>query len=107
MRIEDLSDAELALRPHPVRGPVGEAMLARAAISPVQAIAYAPADPAAARDLARWRESGVVRANPDGRVWFDLRRFYAVKAERERMRAMIAVPIALVLAAVTVAFYVG
>lgn len=107
MRIEDLSDAELALRPHPISGPVGEAMLARAAISPVQAIAFAPTDPAVARDLARWREAGVVRALPDGRLWFDLRAFYTAKAQRERLRAMIAVPVALVLAAVAVAFYVG
>jgi hypothetical protein len=107
MRIEDLSDAEIALRPHQVRGPVAEAMLARGAIAPARAVAYVAPDPGAARDLARWRKAGVVRGVPDGRIWFDLRAFYRVKAQRERMRAMIAVPVALVLATVAVAFYAG
>jgi hypothetical protein len=107
MRIEDLSDAEIALRPHHVSGPVAETMLARGAIAPARAITYAAPDPAAARDLDRWRKAGVVRTIPDGRIWFDLRAFYTVKAQRERMRAMIAVPVALVLAMVAVAFYAG
>jgi hypothetical protein len=107
MRIEDLSDAEIALRPHHVSGPVAETMLARGAIAPACAVTYVAPDPAAARDLARWREAGVVKATTDGRLWFDLRAFYTVKTQRERMRAMIAVPVALVLAMVAVAFYAG
>jgi hypothetical protein len=107
MRIEDLSDAEIALRPHHVSGPVAETMLARGAIAPGRAVTYAAPDPGAARDLARWREAGVVKATSDGRIWFDLRAFYTIKAQRERLRAMIAVPLALVLAMIAVAFYAG
>lgn len=107
MRIEEMSDAEIALRPHHVSGLVAETMLARGAIAPARAVTYTAPDPAAARDLARWREAGVVRTTPDGRLWFDLRAFYTLKAQRERMRAMIVVPVALVLAMVAVAFYAG
>lgn len=105
MRMEELSDAELAARPHRVRGPVAHALLERGAVLPQRAVAYVPDGADAHRDLARWRDAGVVKWTMDSRCWFDLRAFYAIKARRERMRAMIAVPVAILLAIVTVSLY--
>lgn len=107
VRIEELSDAELALRPHRVRGPVANALLDRGAVFPARAVVYAPDSSEAHRDLARLRSSGFVKSTTDGRCWFDLRTFSVMQARRARMRAMIAVPVAIVLAIFTVSFYPG
>ena len=53
VRIEALSDAELAVRPHRVRGPVAQALLDRGAIAPARAVGYAPDGADAQRDLNR------------------------------------------------------
>ena len=45
MRVEGLSDAEIALRPHRIGGPAANALLDRGAIMPGRAIAYAPEAP--------------------------------------------------------------
>lgn len=105
MRIEELSDVDLALRPHRVRGPVAQALLDRGAIRPARAIVYAPDRADAERDLARARRLGLVKWTIDGRCWYDLRAFYAVQARLERTRVMIAIPLALIVAAVAVSFY--
>ncbi|WBH15758.1 hypothetical protein [Sphingomonas radiodurans] len=107
MRIEDLTDAELALRPHRIRGPVADFLLSRGAITSGRAIAYSPNDPAAHRDFARLRAMQVVRSTTDGRCWFDLRTYYTIQNDRERMRAMIAVPVAIIAAFVATLFYRG
>lgn len=107
MRVEHLTDAEIALRPHRISGPAANALLDRGAIMPTRAIIYAAASAEAHRDLVSLRASGAVKSTIDGRVWFDLRNYYAAKAQRERMRAMIAVPVAIVFAAVATLFYRG
>jgi hypothetical protein len=107
VRIEGLSDAELALRPHRVRGPVANALFDRGAIFQARAVAYEPDSADAARDLTRLRSSGLVKSTLDGRCWFDLRAFYVLRAHQARMRAMIALPVAIVLAIFTVSFYPG
>ncbi|OWK27760.1 hypothetical protein [Sphingomonas dokdonensis] len=105
MRVEELSDAELAMRPHRVRGPVARALLDCGAIVPARAVAYAPDGADAQRDLERARRLGLVKWTTDGRCWYDLRAFYAVQARTERTRVMIAIPLALIVAAVAVSFY--
>ena len=107
MRVEGLTDAEIALRPHRIRGVVANAFLDRAAIAPGRAIVYAPDGPDAHRELTRLRASGAVKSTLDGRCWFDLRSHYIAQARRERMRAMIAVPVAVVFACVATLFYRG
>jgi hypothetical protein len=47
----------------------------------------------------------LVKWTIDGRCWYDLRAFYAVQARTERTRVMIAIPLALIVAAVAVSFY--
>lgn len=49
----------------------------------------------------------VVRSTTDGRCWFDLRTYYTIQNDRERMRAMIAVPVAIIAAFVATLFYRG
>lgn len=105
MRIEELSDAELAVRPHRVRGPVAQALLDRGAIAPARAVRYVPDGADAQRDLERARRLGLVKWTTDGRCWYDLRAFYGVQARIERMRVMIAISLALIVAAVAVSFY--
>lgn len=107
MRIEGLTDAEIASRPHRISGPVADSLLGRGAITRERALTYAPDSPQARRDLARLYESGIVRATADGRCWFDLRAYYVAQARRERTRAAIAVPVAIVCALVAVLFYRG
>jgi hypothetical protein len=107
MKIEDMTDAELALRPHRIRGPVAEFLLSRGAITSGRAIAYSPDGPAAHRAFADLRETQVVRSTRDGRCWFDLRTYYTIQARRERMRAVIAVPLAIIAAVVATLFYRG
>lgn len=105
LRVEELSDAALAVRPHRVRGPVARALLDRGAIRPARAIVYAPDSADEHRDLMRARRLGLVKWTTDGRCWYDLRAFYAVQARTERTRVMIAIPLALIVAAVAVSFY--
>ncbi len=107
MRVEQLTDAEIALRPHRIGGPAANALLDRGAIMPARAIVYAPDSPEAHHDLVRLRESGAVKSTIYGRIWFDLRTYYVAKARRERMRAMIAVPVAIIFAIVATLFYRG
>lgn len=107
MRVEGLSDAEIASRPHRIRGSVANALLDRAAIAPDRATRYVPSDRAAEQELAKLRVSGAVKFTIDGRCWFDLRRHYMVQADCERMRAMIAVPVAIIAALVATLFYQG
>ena len=106
-RLDDLTDAEIALRPHRVRGAVANSLLDRGAITPRRAVPCAPAAPDARRELTRLRDAGVVKSTGDGRCWLDLRRHAEAQAHRERIRAMIAVPVAVVLALVAMLFYRG
>lgn len=107
MRVENLTYAELALRPHRIRGPVADFLLSQGAITSRRAIAYSPSSPAANRAFARLCEARVVRLTTDGRCWFDLRTYYTIQVERERMRAIIAVPVAIIAAFVATLFYRG
>lgn len=106
MRVDHLSDVELALRPHRVTGPVMDAFLDAAAIQPAAAMAYRPATPAAEKEFARLVAADILK--PTGRGhWFDLRRHYAVENAKAGRRAVFAVVIALILAAIATLFYRG
>lgn len=107
MNVEGLSDAEIASRPHRIRGAVANALLDHGAIAPNRAVPSAPTDPADQRELAQLRATGAVKFTLDGRCWFDLRSHYVAQTRRERMRAMIAVPVAIIAALVAVQFYQG
>ena len=107
MKLADISDAELALRPHRISGPVADFLLSRGAITPGRAIPYSPDGAAAQRALADLCEHRIVKLTREGHCWFDLRTYYAVRAKRERMRAMMAVPLAILAAAVATLFYSG
>lgn len=107
MKVEELSDAALAWRPHRISGPVADVLLGHGAISSARAIPYSPDDPAASRALEDLRKSQVVKWTMDGRCWFDLRAYYAIQAERERKRALMAIPLAIIAAIVATRFYIG
>lgn len=106
MKVDRLTDAQLALRPHRVTGPVMAAFLDAAAIQPAAAIRYRPASPAESAAFARLQADGVLVASGAGH-WFDLRRHYAVEQARSAKRAAIAVVVALTIAAIAVLFYRG
>lgn len=104
MRGDRLTDAELALRPQRVTGPVMAAFIAAAAIRPAAAMTYRPGTPAAAAEFRRLHDEGVLRGASDGH-WYDLRRHYAVQQARAARRAVIGVVLALTIAAAAVLFY--
>lgn len=106
MKVDALSDAQLALRPHRVSGPVMAAFLDAAAIQPTAAIAYRPATPAAVAAVRRLRASGVLKRAGAGE-WFDLRAHYAREQAAAARRAVFAVAAALTIAVVSVLFYRG
>ena len=104
MNVDRLDDAQLALRPHRITGPVMAAFLDAAAIRPAAAIAYIPASPAAEREFAALYAAGVLRTHRGGH-WFDLRRHYAVRRAREVRWMIGAVAFALAGAVVAVLLY--
>lgn len=106
MRVDHLSDVELALRPHRITGPVMAAFVDAAAIQPAAAMRYRPGTPAAQAEFDRLTAAGVVRAGPGGH-WFDLRRHYAVRRTSEIRWMIGSVIAALIGAAVVVQFYMG
>ena len=106
MRVDQLSDVELALRPHRVAGPVMAVFLDAAAIQPAAALAYRPGTPGAAAEVQRLRNAGVLRAAKGGE-WFDLRRHYAIEHAKGVRRAVIGVVIALAIVVAAVLFYQG
>lgn len=106
MKVDHLSDVELALRPHRVTGPVMAAFLDAAAIQPAAAITYRPATPAAAQEFARLIENGVLRQQGGG-YWFDLRRHYALRRRREIQWMIGSVAASLAIAVIAMLFYRG
>lgn len=106
MNLDALSDAELALRPHRVIGPVMAAFLDAAAIQPLAAIRFRPAAPAAEVEFARLVASGVLKPSGGGH-WFDLRAHYVARRTREVRWMIAAVAGALAIAATAVMFYQG
>ena len=103
---DQLSDAELALRPHRVTGPVMAAFLDAAAIQPAAATRYRPGTPAAEQEVQRLTDAGILRAAPGGH-WFDLRHHYAIENRRAARRAVWGVGVALLVASIAVLFYIG
>lgn len=104
MKVDRLDDVHLALRPHRIEGPVMAAFLDAGAIRPEAALRYTPATPAAEREFARLYEHGVLQADRGGH-WFDLRRHYAVRREREVRWMIGSVALALTGAAIAVLLY--
>lgn len=104
MNVDHLDDAQLALRPHRITGPVMAAFIDAAAIQPAQALRYTPATPEAEKEFARLYEQGVLRAHQGGH-WFDLRRHYAVRRKREVDWMIGSVALALTGAAIAVLLY--
>jgi hypothetical protein len=104
MNVDHLDDAQLALRPHRITGPVMAAFLDAAAIQPAAALRYTPATAAAEKEFARLYQQGVLRAHQGGH-WFDLRRHYAVRRKREIEGMIASVAGALAIAAVAVMLY--
>jgi hypothetical protein len=86
---------------------VADFLLSQGAITSGRAVAYSPNGPAAHRAFERLCEMRVVRLTTDGRCWFDLRTYHTIKFEREPMRAMMAVPFAVIAAIVAIMFYPG
>lgn len=89
-----------------VRGRIAEAMLAQHAISPEDAVDFAP-DPRDARELERLRAAGIVRAVPGGRLWFDLVAYHLRDRARSRVATVAAFVIAVVIAAGALLLYRG
>lgn len=104
------SAAMQAPRIHPaalrVRGRIAEAMLAQHAISPEDAVDFTP-DPRDGNAFAKLRTAGIVRAVPDGRVWFDLVAYHFRDRARSRVATVIAFVIATAIAAGALLFYRG
>lgn len=107
MKVDHLSDAELALRPHRVTGPVMDAFLQAAAIHPSRALAYRPKAPDEQEQFERLVASNVLVPVSGDRHWLDLRRHYEVENQRGAMRAAIGFGIAVSLMGVAVLFYTG
>lgn len=89
-----------------VRSRIGAAMIAAHALAPEQAIPFAP-DPADATQFDRLRARRIVRETIPGHFWFDLVANHLHEQQAARVRAMWAVGIALVVAAIAVLFYEG
>lgn len=104
MRVDHLTDVQLALRPHRITGPVMAAFLDAGAIQPAAALRYRSADPAASEAFERLVAAGVLRPAGGGH-WFDLRRHYEVEHARTLRRAAIGGAIALAIAGAAVLFY--
>lgn len=107
MKVDHLTDAQLALRPHRVTGPVMDAFLQAAAIHPSRALGYVARDPAEQAELARLIAAGVMVPVAGGRYWFDLRQHYEVENKRGAMRAAIGFGVALSIMGVAMLFYQG
>lgn len=90
-----------------VRGRVAPELVARHALSPEDAVAFAPADAKVQRELARMVENGSVRIAAGGRMWFDMDAYEAAAAARERHMLPLAIGLSLIVVALAVYFYVG
>jgi len=86
------------------RGSVVPQFLARHALSPPDAIGFAPAGAAEAKAFAALVADGSIRAAGAG-YWLDLPRYRLVEAARARRRAGVAVVVAVVGAVVVMLFY--
>ena len=106
MSVDGLTDAELALRPHRVSGPVMAAFLDAAAIQPRAAMPFRPASAVAETEFGRLLASGALKPQGDG-YWLDLRALYAARRAREVRWMIGAVAVALAIAVVAVMFYRG
>lgn len=90
-----------------VRGRVAPELVARHALSPEDAVAFAPADPKVRRELARMVDNGSVRLVAGGRVWFDMDAYEAAGAERTRQWLPLFIGLSLMVAALAMYLYVG
>ena len=90
-----------------VRGRVAPELVARHALSPEDAVAFAPADPKVRRELARMVENGSARLVAGGRVWFDMDAYEAAAAARTRQLLPLFVGVSLIAAALAAYFYAG
>ena len=106
MNVDQLSDVQLALRPHRITGPVMAAFLDAAAIQPKAAMTYRPATPAAEAEFKRLIAAGALKNYGDG-YWFDLRTHYEARRASEVRWMIGSVAAALVIAVIAVMFYQG
>ena len=90
-----------------VRGRVAPELVARHALSPDDAVAFAPADAKVGRELARLVGNGSVRLVAGGRVWFDMDAYEAAAAERTRQLLPLFIGLSLIVAALAVYLYAG
>lgn len=89
-----------------VRGRIAEAMLALHAISPEDAVEFAP-EPRDAAAFATLRAAGIVREVPGGRYWFDLVAYHLRDRARSRVATVAAFAVAVAVAAGALLFYRG
>jgi len=88
------------------RSRIARAMIQAHALAPEQAIAFSPG-PGDVAELMKLRKAGVVRETLPGHYWLDLVANHYREQQAARVRAMWAVGISLVIAAVAVLFYRG
>ena len=88
------------------RSRIARAMIAAHALAPEQAIAFSPG-PSDVAELMKLRKAGVVRETLPGHYWLDLVANHYREQQKGRVRAMWAVGISLVIAAIAVMFYRG
>lgn len=99
--------SELPAAARRVRGPVAGHFLAQHALSPEDAIAFAPRDRVERWWFDRFRRNGALREVAPARYWFDLVAYHRDAQAFSQRWVPIAIGVSLAIAAVATLFYRG
>ncbi|NYD89638.1 hypothetical protein [Sphingomonas melonis] len=90
-----------------VHGTIAPRFVEAHAVTPADAIAFAPAGPREARAFAGMIADGSIRMAAAGRYYFDMAAYEAAAAARRARRVPVLLLLALLIAAVAMVFYRG
>lgn len=88
-----------------VHGTVAPRFVDAHAVTASDAMPFAPADQREARAFSAMVADGSIRISAPGRFWFDMEAYEAAAAARRAKRVPVLLIVALLVAAVAVAFY--